>query len=88
MPSVPGALHHGAGEHVLGIDGALQGVVLLGDDPREHRLGDRDERNRVGHLEQREAGRRRGGDQGARRLVVAEPQPEPQPCQPRLRPDA
>ncbi len=41
-------------------DRALQQRVLLVDEPRERLLGERDERQLVGHLEQREAALARG----------------------------
>jgi hypothetical protein len=77
-PRHPGAVHHRAGEDVLRVDGPLEHVVLLGEQPGEHGLGDRDERHRVGDLEHREpepVGRRR---QRPRQAIEAEPEPHTQ----------
>ena len=73
------ALHDRARQDVLGVDGALQRVVLLGEDPREHGLGDRDERDRIRHLEHGERSLLRRADERPRHLVVGEPEPEPEP---------
>ncbi len=78
------ALQHRAGQRVLGLDGPLQQVVLLGEEAAEDRLGDRDERHRVGDLEEREPGLLGRRRQGLRDLVVAEPQPEPEAGEPRV----
>ena len=77
-PLDPSAVHHRAGEDVLGVDGTLEHVVLLGEQPREHRLGDRDEGHRIRHLEHREPRSLGRGDQRARDLLVTEPEPEPE----------
>ena len=74
----PLPFHHRAGEHVLGVDRALQGVVLLGDDPREDRLGDRDERHRVRDLEERQARRLGRRHERLRGLLVREAEAEPE----------
>ena len=84
MPCDAAALQHRAGQRVLGLDGPLQQVVLLGEEAAEDRLGDRDERHRVGDLEQREPGLLGRRRQGPRHLVVAEPQPEPEPGESRV----
>lgn len=81
----PAPLHDGAGQNVLGVDRALEHVVLLREQPGEHGLRERDERNRVRDLEQGEPGLFRRGDEGPRHLVEAEPEPEPEPGQTRLR---
>ena len=78
-PLDPRTVHHGAREDVLRVDRSLQHVVLLGEDPREHRLGDRDERHRVRHLEHRERDLVGRGDDRPRHLVVGEPESEPEP---------
>ena len=80
-PLDPLAVHHGARENAFRVDGALEHVVLLVQQSREHRLGDRDERDRVGHLEQREPRLLGGGDERSREPLVAEPEAEPEPGQ-------
>jgi len=70
------ALHHRAREDVLGVHRALEHVELLREQPREHRLGDRDERHRVGHLEQREPRLLGRPDERLRHALVPEAQAE------------
>ena len=60
-------------------DAALQHLVLLVDEPGEGLLGDRDERRRVGHLEQREVALLGLVDQRFRQFGVAEAGAEAEP---------
>ena len=71
-------LQHRPRQRVFGVDGPLQGVVLLGQQPREHRLGDRDERHVVGDLEHREPELLGLRDERPRGPGVPEPDAEPQ----------
>ena len=73
------AIQDGARDDVLRIDGTLQRVVLLREDPREHGLRDRDERDRIRHLEHGERNLLRRADERPRHLVVGETEPEPEP---------
>jgi len=66
-------------EPALHGDPALQDLVLLVDEAGEGLLGDRDERRRVGDLEQREVTFLRLLDQGFRQLAVAEAGAEAEP---------
>ena len=54
----PALLEHQPLQPLVDGDAALEHLVLLVDEPRERLLGDRDERQLVGHLEHREAERR------------------------------
>ena len=63
-------------------DRALQQRVLLVDEPRERLLGERDERQLVGHLEQREAALARGLQQRRGHRVVLEAGAEPDAREP------
>jgi hypothetical protein len=77
--------HHRARQDVLGVDGALEHVVLLGEQAREHGLGQRDERDGVGHLEDGEAVGIRGGDDRLRDALVTEAEPESEAREPGVR---
>ena len=66
------------GEHVPG-HAALQQLVALVEQLREHALGDRDERQLVGHLEQRERALARLVAQRRRELLVGEARAEAEP---------
>ena len=55
----PALLEHEPLQPLVDRDAALEHLVLLVHQPRERLLGDRDERQLVGHLEQREAERAR-----------------------------
>ena len=61
----PALLEHQPLEPLVDRDAALQHLVLLVHEPRERLLGDRDERQLVGHLEHREAEPRRASVHGA-----------------------
>ena len=65
-------------EPALDRDSPLQHLVLLVDEAGEGLLGDRDERRRVGDLEQREVALLGLVDQRFRQFFVAEPGPEPE----------
>ena len=68
-------------EPLMRRDRAAQDRVLLVDELRERRLGDRDERHLVGNLEYRKVPFGRRLQQRRRNLLVAEPDPEPEPGQ-------
>ena len=72
---------HDALQALLRGDRALQQRVLLVDQAREGLLGQRDERQLVGHLEEREVALARGLDQRLGHLVVREAGAEAQPGQ-------
>ena len=65
-------------EPALDGDAALQHLVLLVDQAREGFLGDRDERGRVGNLEEREIALFRLVDQRFRQFAVAEAGAQPE----------
>src|SRR5581483_6903047 len=71
-------VHRRAGEHLFGLHRSLEHLVLLGEEPREHRLGDRDERDRVRDLEHREPQPLRG----PRTRPCPNPSPNPSPASP------
>ena len=86
-------VHAALGEHdalqaLLGGDRAAQQRVLLVDQPRERLLGDRDERQLVRDLEQREAALARRLDQRLGHVVVREAHAEAQARRARGRPGA
>ena len=78
------ALQDRAREGVLRIQGPRQQVVLLGHQPREHRLGDGDEREDIGHLEHRKGRRLRRLEERLRHALVGEAEAEPEAGQARL----
>ena len=78
------ALEDRARKDVLGVDRSLEGLELLGQDAREDGLGDGDERNGEGHLEQREVELRGCGDERLRHLLEREAQSDAQARHARL----
>ena len=75
----PALLEHEPLEPLVDRDAALQDLVLLVHEARERLLGDRDERQLVGHLEHREAQPARLLHERGRQLGVLEPGPEAEP---------
>ncbi len=75
----PALFQHQPLEPALHGDAALQHLVLLVDEPGEGLLGDRDERGRVGDLEEREVPFLRLVDQRLGQLVVVEAGAEAEP---------
>ncbi len=84
----PALLEHQPLEPLVDRDAALEHLVLLVHEAREGLLGERDERQLVRHLEDREVELRRLVHQrGGKRLVVeAGPEPEPGQVVPREQP--
>ena len=75
----PALLEHDPLEPLVDRDPALEHLVLLVDEPRERLLGDRDERQLVGDLEDGEAGGLRLLDDRLRHVLVVEAGPEAEP---------
>ena len=74
----PALLEHDPLEPLVDRDAALEHLVLLVHEPRERLLGERDERQLVGHLEDREPERGRLVHEARRQRVVVEAGAEPE----------